>query len=78
LDNMVSQLQDEKGKFEPLPDQPQIESDDSIMEKAWNAGNKEKFQALWFADLDNDSEAIGLDHSQADLSLIQMLAFYTN
>lgn len=78
LDNMVSQLQDEKEKFEPLPDRPEIETDDSIMEKAWNAGNKEKFQALWFADLDNDSEAIGLDHSQADLSLIQMLAFYTN
>ncbi|WP_001086871.1 phage NrS-1 polymerase family protein [Acinetobacter baumannii] len=78
LDNMVSQLQDEKGKFEPLPDQPQIESDDSIMEKAWNAGNKEKFQALWFAELDTNLQAIGLDHSQADLSLIQMLAFYTN
>ncbi|EHU1525359.1 AAA family ATPase [Acinetobacter baumannii] len=78
LDNMVSQLQDDKGKFEPLPDQPEIETDESIMEKAWNAGNKEKFQALWFAELDTNLQAIGLDHSQADLSLIQMLAFYTN
>lgn len=78
LDNMVSQLQDEKGKFEPLPDRPEIETDDSIMEKAWNAGNKEKFQALWFAELDTNLQAIGRDHSQADLSLIQMLAFYTN
>ncbi|EOV8739071.1 AAA family ATPase [Acinetobacter baumannii] len=78
LDNIVSQLHDDKGQFEPLPDQPQIESDESIIERAWNAGNKEKFQALWNAELDTDLQVIGRDHSQDDLSLIQMLAFYTN
>lgn len=78
LDNIVSQLHDDKGQFEPLPDQPQIESDESIIERAWNAGNKEKFQALWNAELDTNLQVIGRDHSQDDLSLIQMLAFYTN
>ena len=79
LNNMVTQLSPLKltSDIEPIDDQPQVESDESIIEKASKAENKHKFQALWNAELDTDLHTIGLDHSQADASLVQILAFYT-
>ena len=79
LNNMVTQLSPLKltSDIEPIDDQPQVESDESIIEKASNAENKHKFQALWNAELDTDLHTIGLDHSKADASLVQIFAFYT-
>jgi hypothetical protein len=53
---------------------PPTESDQDIMNRAWNAANGEKFQALWqgrWADYYPSQ-------SEADFALIDMLAFYTN
>ena len=65
---------DEEEEVELPPDQPQVQSDDEILQKAWNSENKDKFINHWKANW----EKIGhQDHSSADISLLQMLAFYT-
>ena len=48
-------------------------SDESVLEKAMNAVNGEKFKKLWNADTTGYSS-----HSEADAALCSMLAFYCN
>lgn len=52
----------------------QTESDDVVMTRAWNAENSGKFRALW----SGDWGALGYpSQSEADLSLMSMLTFYS-
>lgn len=61
-------------EFEALPDAPAVESDESILERAFRAENGSNIKAHY----EGDWEAIGhTDHSKADASLVQMLAHYT-
>lgn len=58
----------------PLPDAPEVESDEAILQRASSAANGAKFQALY----SGDWQTIGhSDHSKADMSLLQMLAEYS-
>lgn len=59
---------------QPLADGPEVETDDSILQRASSAANGAKFQALF----NKDWQAIGHDdHSKADMSLMQILAEYS-
>lgn len=74
LDNMVGQMRGQQCAVEPLADEPEIESDEAILERARSASNADKFNAHFSADW----QAIGhTDHSTADAALIGMLANYT-
>ncbi|MDB2331385.1 AAA family ATPase [Alteromonas sp.] len=74
LATLYYQMSPEQENVELPPDQPQVQSDDEILQKAWNSENKDKFINHWKANW----EKIGhQDHSSADISLLQMLAFYT-
>jgi hypothetical protein len=52
---------------------PTTESDESIIAKATDAANGEKFERLWRGDMSD----YGNDHSRADLALMNILQFYT-
>lgn len=55
------------------------DSDDAIIEKAMHARNGEKFTKLWNGDYSDYRKRDGSpDHSQGDLSLCRMLAFWTD
>jgi len=57
-----------------LPDSPEIENDKAVLERAFSASNANKLKAHF----DGKWEVIGhKDHSTADMSLLQMLAYYT-
>ena len=59
---------------QPLPDGPEVEADEAILQRATSAANGAKFQALF----GGDWQAIGhTDHSKADAQLVQMLAEYS-
>ena len=59
---------------QPLPDGQVVEADAVILQRAANAANGVKFQALF----SGDWQAIGhSDHSKADAQLVQMLAEYS-
>ncbi len=74
LASLYYQLSPEEEEVELPPDQPEVQSDDEILQKAWSSENKDKFINHWNANW----EKIGhQDHSTADISLLQMLAFYT-
>lgn len=63
-----------EAEFEALPDAPAVEPDESILQRAFRAENGSNIKAHY----DGDWEVIGhTDHSQADASLVQMLAHYT-
>lgn len=51
----------------------QTETDESILFKAGNASNAEKFGALWSGDIRGHAN----DHSAADQALVNILAFYS-
>lgn len=53
---------------------PPTESDQDIINRAWNAANGDKFQALWHGRWQDYYPS----QSEADFALIDMLAFYTN
>lgn len=56
-----------------LPERDSFLSDESVVEKAMNAINGEKFERLWNGDI------IGYpSHSEADAALVSILAFYCN
>ncbi|KVD94053.1 hypothetical protein WS63_05150 [Burkholderia stagnalis] len=59
---------------EPLPDGPEVESDEIVLQRARSAENGGKFCALF----DGDWKAYGyVSQSEADMALMLMLAFYT-
>lgn len=63
-----------EAEFEALPDAPAVESDESILQRAFRAENGWNIKAHY----EGDWEVIGhADHSKADASLVQMLAYYT-
>lgn len=77
-DHLVKQYADMIGgketEFEALPDAPAVESDESILQRAFRAENGGKISAHY----NGDWAGIGHnDHSKADESLLQMLAHYT-
>ncbi|WP_334063388.1 phage NrS-1 polymerase family protein [Alteromonas genovensis] len=74
LASLYYQMSPEKEEAELPPDQPQVQSDDEILQKAFNSENKDKFISHWNANWDQIGHQ---DHSTADMSLLQMLAFYT-
>ena len=51
-----------------------VDSDEVILEKIFNAGNKEHIESLWYA---NWKKLGYTDHSKADIALLQIIAFYT-
>lgn len=74
LNTLISEINAEKESAQPLPDRPEVESDELILERASSAANRDKFKAHFNANWD----AIGhLDKSKADMALLQMLALYT-
>ncbi|NCB94063.1 MAG: nucleoside triphosphatase [Clostridia bacterium] len=56
-----------------LPERESFLSDESVVEKAMNAVNGEKFGRLWNGDITGYPS-----HSEADAALVSMLAFYCN
>lgn len=56
-----------------LPERDSFLTDESVIEKAMNAMNGEKFGRLWNGDITGY-----LSHSEADAALVSMLAFYCN
>ncbi|MDH4451167.1 MAG: hypothetical protein QE265_11360 [Rhodoferax sp.] len=74
LGKMVSLMTEEQGAAQPLPDGPEVETDETILQRATKAANGFKFNALFCANW----PAIGHDdHSKADAQLVQMLAGYS-
>lgn len=63
-----------EAEFEALPDAPAVESDESILQRAFRAENGSKISAHYNGDW---AEIGHNDHSKADESLLQMLAHYT-
>ena len=73
LRNMVTQMRPVAATIE-LEELPAVEDDWAVLEKAYRAVNSDKFLALWkgrWADEGYPSQ------SEADLSLMSMLAFYS-
>lgn len=65
---------DEQKDKDSIPDEAQTLTDDAVMEMAWSAENGPKFQALWWGKW----EELGYSsQSEADLSLMSMLGFYS-
>ncbi|MHC8354263.1 AAA family ATPase [Pseudomonas sp. LB3P81] len=74
LINMAEQMRQAQGTAEPLPDEDEVEGDDTILQRARSAENASKFIAHY----EGDFNAIGDDdHSRVDMVLVQMLAHYT-
>lgn len=73
LDNMVTQMRPAPKEFH-LEELEPVEDDWSILERAVNAGNSEKFCALWSGKWQQLSFP---SQSEADLALMSMLAFYS-
>lgn len=75
LDNMVSQMRPQQRADAALSEVEADEDDWSILLRAANASNADKFQRLWrgeWADMGFPSQ------SEADLALMSMFTFYTN
>jgi putative DNA primase/helicase len=74
LDAVCAEIFPPAGKFEPrrrVIGTLELE-DREILERAFAAKNGSKFEQLWRGDIDKDTE-----HSEADLSLLNLLAFWT-
>ncbi|WP_417739144.1 hypothetical protein [Rosistilla oblonga] len=56
----------------PLPAAPSCASDHAVLDKAMSARNRDKFRELW----GGSSREFNGNHSQADLSLCRLLAFW--
>ncbi|HEX5461429.1 MAG TPA: DUF5906 domain-containing protein [Steroidobacteraceae bacterium] len=73
--NMVSQMRGPEHSTQPLEDQPQVEADEVVIERAMRAANADKFISLargeWRGKPEYPSQ------SEADLALISILAFYS-
>lgn len=74
LDTLVEQMRGRQRTAEPLPDGPEVESDEIILNRARSAANSEKFNAHFNGDWNAIKHT---DHSTADAALIGMLAIYT-
>lgn len=73
LANMVSQMRPQPKEFK-LVEHEQEEDDWSVLTKAVNASNSEKFSGLWRGEWAN----MGFpSQSEADLALMSMLCFYS-
>jgi len=62
----------EKKSFEPVEEFEDLD-DKELLEKAFNAKNGDKFKRLWEGDISDYPS-----HSEADLALMSLLAFWTN
>jgi hypothetical protein len=56
-----------------LESQPEKESDEAVIGRAWNASNAEKFRNLWEGKWGGSYPS----QSEADMALIEILAFYS-
>ena len=65
------------GHKTPTPEFVSALSDEEIIEKASAAGNSEKFLRLWSGDTSGYEHVDNEGHSEADLALCAMLAFWT-
>ena len=72
LNNMIMQLSPVR-EIKPLQEQPEVESDEVIMQRAASAGNAEKFNKLIEGDWHSDFPS----QSEADLALMSMFTFYS-
>lgn len=74
LANMVTQMRGEHATVECIADEPETETDESLIERAMRAANGEKFNAL----CKGDWQALGYtSQSDADMALISILAFWS-
>lgn len=75
LANMASQMDAEaENRGKKLDELEQEIPDDELMRRAWAADNRDKFQQLWRGEW----QAMGYpSQSEADLSLMSMLTFYS-
>lgn len=71
LDTMYAEMA--STKHSTYTDQNDKHTDDEIMAMAWDAVNADKFRALW----EGDWQSLYPSQSEADLSLLSMLAFYS-
>jgi hypothetical protein len=72
---MVAQMRPVKDDNTYALEEIEPDADDwSIMERAWNAANSEKFHALWRGDWVSQEYK---SQSEADMSLMSMFAFYS-
>jgi RecA-family ATPase len=70
--NMVSQMRGAQHATAPAADEPERESDDAVLQRATTAANADKFKALWAG-----NESGYASHSEADMALVSLLAFYS-
>jgi hypothetical protein len=70
----VMRASQEAARAEYLEQQEGASDDNTLMQRAWTAGNADKFQALWRGEWQQYGYP---SQSEADLSLLSMLCFYT-
>jgi hypothetical protein len=63
-------------EIDPIPDQPEVELDTVVINKAMKAANGKKFDALFRGEWKELNIGDG-SQSPADMALFQMIAFYT-
>lgn len=73
LANMVTQMRPVDDSVAALPDQPEKEIDATIIERATQASNSEKFLALVYGQWQDRYSS----QSEADMALMSILAFYS-
>jgi len=77
LDNMVTQMRPVPKEFK-LVELEEEEDDWSVLMRATNASNSDKFSKLWAGNLPALQSEYGFpSQSEADLALMSMLAFYS-
>lgn len=72
LAKLVSEIRRPEQPTASLADSPQVESDEAIIERATSAANADKFNALWAG-----NQSGYATHSEADMALLGLLAFYS-